>query len=823
MSRPKIVLLGMLTKIPVGGVAWLVRQYVVGFERLGFEPYYVEAHGRTPSMFMQREDDDPTALAVAYLDREMRRIGLDGRWAFHALHADGSVHGLSATALGELYRDAALIINLHGGTVPLEEHAATGRLVYLGTDPVDVELELHQGLERTVAFLQPHVAFFTWALNYGGRTCLLPHDARFPAVPSAPPVVLDLWEGGGAPGSAFTTIGNWRQDYRDLTFRGETYRWSKHHEFLRILDLPRRTGADLELALSSYEEADRVLLESRGWRVRPAVEVSADPDAYRRYIQQSRGELTVAKDQNVRLRTGWFSERSATYLAAGRPVVTQDTGFGAVLPTGEGLLAFSDVDGAAACIAEVLGDGERHARAARDLARAYFSYDVVLGAMLDHVGLRVPRNPRRFGVGAQPLPGDLDLEPVQRRPLRLPPATAERVLAAPVPYGRAPMAAPVASVVMVTYDNVMVTRMAVESVLGNTADPIELLVVDNASSDGTADYLELLASRNPSVRVLLNDTNAGFAAANNQGLAAATAPNLALLNNDTIVPPGWLPRLLAHLDDDGVGAVGPVTNRIGNEAEVPTGYRTYGQLLSAAQERADRHAGQHFDIPVLAMFCLAMRRETFDEVGELDERFGIGLFEDDDYARALAAAGRRSVCAEDVLVHHFGEASFGTLRPSGAWTRLFEENRDRFERKWGVTWSPHGRRPDPGYGELVDGVRSSVLRFVPNGASAAVISRGDDRLLELGDVVAEHFPSDRTGAWAGHYPEDGAGAVELLEAARRRGAGYLVVPRSSSWWLDHYGDLRDHLARAAVLVSDEHHCAIYDLSGPAPAGRAGGA
>lgn len=816
MSRPKVVLLGMLTKIPVGGVAWLIHQYAVGFERLGYEPYYVEAHGRTPSMFMEHDDDDPTPLAVAYLDREMRGMGLAERWAFHALHGDGSVHGMTESALGGLYRDAALIINLHGGTLPLEEHAATGRLVYLGTDPVDVEVELHQGLEKTVAYLEPHVAFFTWALNYGGRTCELPYDSRFPAVPSPPPVVVDLWEGGAAPGPAFTTIGNWRQNYRDLTFRGETYRWSKHHEFLRILDLPSRTAADFELALSSYDEADQVLLEANGWRVRPALEVSADPEAYRHYIQASRGELTVAKEQNVRLRTGWFSERSATYLAAGRPVITQDTGFGAVLPTGLGLLSFADLDEAVACVAEVQGDYERHARAARDIARAYFSYDVVLGAMLDHVGLPVPRNPRRFGVGAQPLPRDLELEPVARRPLRLSQATTERVLSAPVPRGPAPMASPSTSIVMVTYDKVVVTRMAVESVLANTAEPFELVIVDNASSDGTADYLQLLAMRNPSVRVILNDSNVGFAAANNQGLAVARAPDLVLLNNDTIVPPGWLPRLLAHLEGEGVGAVGPVTNRIGNEAEVQTTYTTYGQLLAAAQERADRLSGGHFDIPVLAMFCLAMRRETFVEVGELDERFGIGLFEDDDYARALAAAGRRSVCAEDVLVHHFGEASFGTLRSSGEWTRLFEANRDRFERKWGVTWSPHDRSRDPAYDELVAQVRATVRRCVPAGARAAVISRGDARLLELGDVVGEHFPSDQGGTWAGHYPHDGVEAVRLLEASRRRGTGYLVVPRSSLWWLDHYGELQDHLTSAGVPVAEEHHCAIYDITARGP-------
>jgi hypothetical protein len=252
-------------------------------------------------------------------------------------------------------------------------------------------------------------------------------------VPSPPPVVLDLWDGAEGPGGAYTTIGNWRQDYRDITFQGVTYHWSKHHEFLRILELPSRTGVALELALSSFGEDDRALLEGNGWRVRRALDVSGDPVSYHAYIQGSRAELTVAKDQNVRLRTGWFSERSATYLAAGRPVITQDTGFGAVLPTGVGLLAFADLDEAQRASPRWRGDYERHRRAARDIAHAYFSHDVVLGAMLDHVGLRIPRNPRRFGVGAQPLPYDLELEPVQRRPLRLSQATTECVLSQPVP------------------------------------------------------------------------------------------------------------------------------------------------------------------------------------------------------------------------------------------------------------------------------------------------------------------------------------------------------------------------------------------------------
>src|SRR6266508_3217182 len=139
MSRPKIVLLGMLTKIPVGGVDWLVGQYATGFQRLGYDVYYVEAHARTPSMFMTHEDDDATANAAAFLDATMTRFGMKRHWAFHALHDDGRYVGMTESQIGRLYRDAALIINLHGGTLPLDEHVASGRLVYLGTDPVEAE------------------------------------------------------------------------------------------------------------------------------------------------------------------------------------------------------------------------------------------------------------------------------------------------------------------------------------------------------------------------------------------------------------------------------------------------------------------------------------------------------------------------------------------------------------------------------------------------------------------------------------------------------------------------------------------------------------
>jgi hypothetical protein len=149
MRRPRIVVLGMLTKMPVAGVVWQYLHYLMGFERLGYEAWYVEAHGINPSMFST--DSDPgTDRAAAFIASMMRRGGLEGRWAYHALHDDGSVHGLSDSELQDLYRSAALIINMHGGTTPRPEHVSGDRLVYLQTDPGQLQAELQVGRAETV-------------------------------------------------------------------------------------------------------------------------------------------------------------------------------------------------------------------------------------------------------------------------------------------------------------------------------------------------------------------------------------------------------------------------------------------------------------------------------------------------------------------------------------------------------------------------------------------------------------------------------------------------------------------------------------------------
>lgn len=387
--RPKIVLLGMMTNMPVAGVVWQTLHYLVGFRRLGYDPYYVEAHACNPSMFMAKETDDGSGRAAAFIDDVLRRFGLEGRWAYQALHDDSRCYGMSESELARLYREAEIVINLHGGTVPLPEHMEHKCLLYLETDPVQLQVELLDGLQESIDFLAPHHTLFSFGENLGNPDCGLPVAEGFDFIPTRQPVVLDWWTAASETGGAtFRTVGSWRQKWRDVQLDGEAYSWSKHAEFEKFLDLPARTGQSFELALSSIDDArDRDVLEAHGWQVLDGLEISKDIDGYRRYISDARAEWTVAKDQNVRLRTGWFSDRSATFLAAGRPVVTQDTGFGAVLPTGEGLFAVSSLDEAIAAVERINGDYPAACRAASEIAREYFDSDRVLSHLLEAAGL----------------------------------------------------------------------------------------------------------------------------------------------------------------------------------------------------------------------------------------------------------------------------------------------------------------------------------------------------------------------------------------------------------------------------------------------------
>lgn len=252
---------------------------------------------------------------------------------------------------------------------------------------------------------------------------------------------------------------------------------------------------------------------------------------------------------------------------------------------------------------------------------------------------------------------------------------------------------PVVSVVIVTYGGLDLTKACLESLLGGETWPrLDVIVVDNASSDGTPEHLAEVAAADSRVRCVFNRENRGFAAANNQGIAIAAGDVVVLLNNDTVVPPGLMGRLAGHLARDAsIGLLCPTTNFCGNEARVEPGYEAMTGLPAFAARRAREHRGRVFDIGVAAMYCVAARRQVLAEVGPLDEAYGVGMFEDDDFAVRIRAKGYRVACAEDAYVHHVGQGSFRKLSPE-EYDALWKKNQAYFEKKFGVEWKPHTPR-----------------------------------------------------------------------------------------------------------------------------------
>jgi hypothetical protein len=404
LKRRCIVVVGTLASNPYAGMAWMHMQITAGLCRLGHDAYYFETTSNWPYDPIRNTKVGDSDYALPYLARISKSFGLEDRWAYRRSYADGAWFGLSESKAEQLLADADAVFNIAGATRFAEDGLRVGRLVYFGTDPVYHEIAFANGDKEARSIIEEHDDFVTYGENIGSADCPVPPLPRLRAK-TRQAVLLDLWQGGPPTKKEFTTVGNWQQEGREVEYRGEFYHWSKHLEFLKFVDLPRRTNQPLELAMNLADaktirhgtgEVVRALgvttdarhtLESNGWKLADTHALTTDPWPYRDYIRASRGEFTVARDLHVRLRSGWFSERSACYLAAGRPVITQDTGFGTVLPTGVGLFAFNTMDEILAAIESINSDYERHSRAARAIAEEYFKAETVLAGVLNKLEL----------------------------------------------------------------------------------------------------------------------------------------------------------------------------------------------------------------------------------------------------------------------------------------------------------------------------------------------------------------------------------------------------------------------------------------------------
>lgn len=292
------------------------------------------------------------------------------------------------------------------------------------------------------------------------------------------------------------------------------------------------------------------------------------------------------------------------------------------------------------------------------------------------------------GVLGKPEPNDL----IQQRKAFAAGQTWQHRVEALIQQSESSMRDPKVSVIVVTYNNIELTRACLESLdKFSQYEQLEIIVVDNASSDGTPTYLSDWVVKSLNRKLILNDNNKGFAAANNQGLAVANGEYLVLLNNDTYVTPGWIQTLIRHLKrDKTIGLIGPITNNIGNEAKIDIFYESMDEMHKKSAAYTRRHIGLTYPLKTAAFFCVMLPRSTYERVGSLDEAFGRGFFEDDDYCRRVEQLGLRVVCAEDVFIHHHLSASFNKLKQHDR-QKLFEENKKIYETKWGQ-WHPHAYR-----------------------------------------------------------------------------------------------------------------------------------
>lgn len=382
-SSLRILVTGLIAQYPLGGLTWHYLQYPVGLMRMGHDVHYIEDTGQWPYNPMEEGISKGCTFNVAYLAEVMKRFGLGDRWAYR-FRGGSEWYGLDEQRLHEIVHGADIVLNVSG---VLEQPGTyvgpRSHLAFVDTDPVFTQLKVLRGQREFGKLVDQHDCHFTFGENIPRIEGLATgHDW----IATRQPVVRSEWDNKESPRESFTTVMNWTS-YKPIPYSGKTY-GQKDLEFRRFLDLPARVEpTPLELAIGSGKTSRTPydLLRHKGWHVVDPVVVCPDFASYRRYLQTSRGEWSVAKNGYVEGRSGWFSDRSACYLAAGRPVVVQDTGFTSAIPAGEGIVVFQTLDEATAAIQEVDANYARHASAALEIADEYFDAERVLGHIVETV------------------------------------------------------------------------------------------------------------------------------------------------------------------------------------------------------------------------------------------------------------------------------------------------------------------------------------------------------------------------------------------------------------------------------------------------------
>ena len=372
LSAPRVIVSGMIAATPgQGGAAWAILQYVLGLRRLGCEVHFVEP-----------VDAAEVSLDSArYCKEVMQTFDLAGRWAL--VPKTGDPVGMSRSQVRQVARDAELLLNVSGMLADGEIIEPVPVRAYLDLDPGFVQL--WHAVEEVDMRLDAHTHFITIADSIGQPGSPIPDCGR-QWLPTLPPVVLEEWPYAAAEHSReVTTVGHWRS-YGSVHHEGIHY-GQKAHSLRPLIELPARAPGRfaLALAIDPGDADDLAALRENGWRLIDPAEVAATPDAYRRFVQGSWAEFGLAKSGYVVSDSGWFSDRSAVYLASGRPVIAQDTGFGRRLPAGAGLFAVTSADDVIEALEALDAGYEHHRAAAREIAIEHLDSDRVLSSLLDRL------------------------------------------------------------------------------------------------------------------------------------------------------------------------------------------------------------------------------------------------------------------------------------------------------------------------------------------------------------------------------------------------------------------------------------------------------
>ncbi len=390
MQKKKIIVMGFMAGCPIAGVVWQHIHYIVGLQRLGHEVYYIEDSARLPYDPVAYEVNESYRYAAKILKQLASEFGFEGRWAYCARYLKTpECAGLSLERVRELYVEADAILNVCGAQEMNEDLLKSDRIIYVESDPGVEQMKVDNAGGKIPDYLKQHHSLFTFGELVGTSDFAVPtHGVRW--LPTRQPVVTDFWYTEGAPrsGAKFTSVANWNTSGRkDVVWRGSNYLWSKSLEFLKFVEAPVRSGESFELATQINDEHALKRFQANQWTFTDPNPISIDMHQYCAYLRGSKGEFTVAKDQYVRLNTGWFSDRTACYLACGRPAITQQTQFTKLYGGGKGLLAFETLDDIAEAVRSINLDYSAHCKAAHEIAVEVFEATKVLASLLERAGI----------------------------------------------------------------------------------------------------------------------------------------------------------------------------------------------------------------------------------------------------------------------------------------------------------------------------------------------------------------------------------------------------------------------------------------------------